>query len=121
MVANTTSISFDTSDIVYILPDELMIDPNLIRDEHACVYRVSLGRANLTPDEAAMYKPFFNVLDKRLEKGNFVCGISFYNEDTVLTFDIAYVHKRLTPYGPIYDIEASYDETTYEEREINAV
>lgn len=121
MVTNTTSISFDTSDIVYVLPDELMIDPNLINDEHTGVYRVSLGRANLTPDERAAYKPLFDALDKRLERSKFVSGMSFDNIDSRLVFDIAYVYKRITTYGPIYDIEASYDEITYMEREKHAV
>ncbi len=91
----------------YQIPDELMIAPNLILDETSNVYRVSVGRANLSPDEAALYEPFFNAIRKRIKSSPFVSDIHFIVNGKILTFDLAFVNIAA---DHIYEFEMSTDD-----------
>jgi len=116
-VTNTSgsTISFATSDISYHLPDALDIDPAFIQDDKNEVYRVVIGKPDLTADELAEYKPLFEAIEVRIAKSRFISDICFEVGNQRLTFGIAYVTRTENEYGVMYDIEAEYDEAEYGE------
>ena len=95
----------------YTLPDELMIVPEDIYDGE--LYRVTIGRANLTEDELAAYEPLFNAIDKELRQSSFISNIGIQVNNARIIFKLAYVTKN--KYS-IYEIEATEDDIKYEER-----
>lgn len=116
-VTNTSgsTISFATSDISYHLLDALDIDPAFIQDDKNEVYRVVIGKPDLTADELAEYKPLFEAIEVRIAKSRFISDICFEVGNQRLTFGIAYVTRTENEYGVMYDIEAEYDEAEYGE------
>ena len=89
-VTNTSgsTISFATSDISYHLPDALDIDPAFIQDDKNEVYRVVIGKPDLTADELAEYKPLFEAIEVRIAKSRFISDICFEVGNQRLTFGV---------------------------------
>lgn len=108
-----STLSFDGSRKVYKLTDELMISPSEIFDDRGQVYRISLGRADCTESEAAMYKPLFDAIDKQLLDGQFLNGITINSCGKQLTLDSAFVIRTENKYGRFYELEAVKDDLAY--------
>lgn len=113
MVSTGSFITIGSSE--YSIPDTLIIHPGEIWDEQEEVYRIALGKPDMTPEDEALYKPLFMCLDKYLigDEG-FISDIVFRTGDTRLTFKLAYVSKMIQPFGVFYDIEAALDEIKIE-------
>jgi len=96
----------------YPIPDTLIINPGEIWDEHEDVYRIALGKPNMTPEDEALYKPLFVCLDTYLNNQGvgFISDIQFKSGDTTLLFKLAYVLRTRQPFGLFYDIEATQNE-----------
>src|SRR5215216_4793827 len=108
-----STLSFDGSRKVYKLSDEIMINPTEILDDKGQVYRISLGRADCTESEAAMYKPLFDAIDKQLQDGQFLNGITINSCGKQLTLDSAFVTRTANKYGRFYELEAVKDDLVY--------
>lgn len=108
-----STLSFDGSRKVYKLSDEIMINPTEILDDKGQVYRISLGRADCTESDAAMYKPLFDAIDKQLRDGQFLNGITINSCGKQLTLDSAFVIRTANKYGRFYELEAVKDDLVY--------
>lgn len=104
--------------IEYSIPEELEIEPKHIYDDKEKVYRISLGRADLTEDEVAMYQPLFIMLDKHRP---FIENIKFITGNKLLHFYLALLTRTVNEHGTFYDIEAMVEDVVYSERNIDAV
>ena len=114
-----TTISFENSTKPYTIPDELLIKLEDINDGE--LYRVCLGKVDMTCEEKKQYKRLFRVLDRRLvDNEGFVEEITFSVGSAKLFFALAHMTRRITPYGVFYDIEATHDVAVYSEKELDA-
>ena len=108
-----SDISFDGYRKTFSLPDEVMINPDEIIDDKEQVYRVSLGRADYTENEAALYKLLFDAIDKKLLNGQFLDGVTIKCCSKQLKLASALVIRTINKYGRFYELEAVKDEITY--------
>lgn len=106
-----SNISFRESIQRFTIPEELVINPFLLADEKAEVYRIALGRADLTSEELAAYKPMFDALDT--VSSGFINNFCVKVNGKHLTFDLANITRTESKYGRFYDIEAEISYVSY--------
>lgn len=116
VVSACSRITFGASVVEYVIPDELIIEPPLILDEHNEVYRISIGKTDIPEDEEAAYRLLFSELDKRMP---FVSDMHIDVDGNKLTLELALVMRTQTDNGIFYDIEAALKDIKYEERIID--
>lgn len=98
---------------IYPLPDSLDINPILILDEENAVYRISLGKPDMTHEDMFLYTPLFEYIDTHMP---FIEDMYFAVDGETLRFKLAYIEKNIKGFGIFYDIEAATNEIIWNER-----
>jgi hypothetical protein len=91
----------------------LGLEKELLYDNHNDVYRVAL---QFNPQCIESFQDLLNEIDKRVDN-NFINRVQFFENGNELILIMAYITKKVYPFGIFIDFESDAIDATFKEKD----